>query len=42
MNLAATYGTTYTSGLLTYGGGDSNEIIRRDLIDKLLKKGTEI
>ena len=42
VNLAATYGTTYTSGLLTYGGGDSNEIIRRDLIDKLLKKGTPI
>ena len=42
VNLALTYGTTYTSGLLTYGGGDSNEIIRRDLIDKLLKKGTPI
>ncbi len=42
VNLAATYGTTFTSGLLTYGGGDSNEIIRRDLIDKLLKKGTPI
>ena len=42
VNLALTYGTTYTSGLLTYGGGDSNEIIRRELIDKLLKKGTEI
>ena len=42
VNLALTYGTTYTSGLLTYGGGDSNEIIRRELIDKLLKKGTPI
>lgn len=42
VNLALTYGTTYTSGLLTYGGGDSNEIIRRELIDKLLEKGTEI
>ncbi len=42
VNLALTYGTTYTSGLLTYGGGDSNAIIQRDLIDKLLKKGTPI
>lgn len=42
VNLLATYGSTFTSGLLTYGGGDSNDIIRRDLIDKLLKKGTPI
>lgn len=42
VNLAVTYGTTYTSGLLTYGGGDSNELIQRELIDKLLKKGTPI
>lgn len=42
VNLALTYGTTYTSGLLTYGGGDSNAIIQRELIDRLLKKGEEI
>ena len=42
VNLALTYGTTYTSGLLTYGGGDSNTIIQRELIDRLLKKGEDI
>ncbi|WP_350335478.1 hypothetical protein [Coralliovum pocilloporae] len=42
VNIAKTYGTTYSSGLLSYGGGDSRAIIQRDLIDKLLKKGQEI
>lgn len=42
VNLAATYGTTFSSGLLMFGGGDSQDIIRRKLIDDLLKKGTEI
>ena len=42
VNLAASYGTTFSSGLLMFGGGDSQDIIRRKLIDDLLKKGTEI
>lgn len=42
VNLAATYGTTFSSGLLMFGGGDSQDIIRRKLIDDLLKKGTDI
>ena len=42
VNLARTYGKTYNSGLLTYGGGDSRGILRRELIDKLLKKGIPI
>jgi len=42
VNLAETYGTTYTSGALTFQGGDSRNIQRRKLIDKLLKEGTEI
>ncbi|MEM1160032.1 MAG: hypothetical protein AAGJ28_03795 [Pseudomonadota bacterium] len=41
VNLALTYGTTYTSGGLTYGGGDSNQL-HRDLIDRLLKQGEKI
>jgi len=41
-NLALTYGKTYNSGLQTYGGGDSQGILRRQLIDKLLKKGIPI
>lgn len=42
VNLALTYGTTYTSGALTFGGGDSNSILRKKLIDDLLKKGQDI
>ena len=41
VNLALTYGSTYTSGALTFGGGDSNEL-HRALIEKLLKKGEDI
>ncbi len=42
VNAAKSYGTTYSSGLLSFGGGDSRSIIQRDLIDKLIKKGQEI
>ncbi len=42
VNAAITYGTTYTSGVLTFGGGDSRGIIQRKLIENLLKKGQEI
>lgn len=42
VNLAVTYGTTYSSGALTFGGGDSNSILRKKLIDDLLKKGQDI
>ena len=41
VNLALTYGTAYTSGAITYGGGDSRELHRK-LIDDLLKKGEQI
>jgi hypothetical protein len=42
VNAAKSYGTTYSSGVLSFGGGDSRGIIQRDLIDKLIKKGQEI
>ena len=42
VNLALSYGKTYNSGLLTYGGGDSRAILRRQLIDRLLKQGIPI
>ena len=42
VNLAATYGTGYSSGQLIYGGGDSSGIIGRQLIDQLIKKGRPI
>ena len=41
VNLALTYGSTYTSGALTFGGGDSNQL-HRELIERLLKKGEDI
>ncbi len=42
VNAAITYGSTYSSGLLSFQGGDSNGILRRQLIDKLLEKGIPI
>lgn len=42
VNLAVAYGGSYNSGALTFGGGDSNDIERRKLIDELLKQGEKI
>lgn len=41
VNLAKTYGSLYTGGAMSFGGGDSVPL-QRQLIDKLLKKGEEI
>ena len=41
VNLARTYGSLYTGGALTFGGGDSNDL-NRALIDELLEKGEKI
>ena len=41
VNLVLSYGTTYTSGAMTFGGGDSRQLHRK-LIEELLKKGEEI
>ena len=41
VNLVKTYGSAYTSGAVTFGGGDSNKLHRK-LIDDLLKKGDQI
>jgi len=41
VNLVKTYGGAFTSGAMTFGGGDSNAL-HRQLIDDLLKKGEEI
>lgn len=41
VNLVKTYGTAYTSGAMTFGGGDSRQLHRK-LIDDLLKKGQDI
>ena len=42
VNLALSFGTTFSSGGMTFGGGDSGDIIRKQLIEKLLKKGLPI
>lgn len=42
INLAETYGSSYSSGALVFGGGDSQGLRRRELIDRLLKKGLTI
>ena len=43
VNLSLTYGTSYSSGAVVFNGGDSAvDLQRRELIDRLLKKGLEI
>jgi hypothetical protein len=42
INLVTTFGTTYTSGLLNFGGGDSKGIQEKELIQELLDKGRAI
>jgi len=42
VNLHSTFGTTYSSGLLSFGGGDSQSLLRKKLIEELLEKGTAI
>lgn len=41
INIADSFGTSYSSGELVYGGGDSQDLQRRQLIDELQKKGKE-
>lgn len=42
VNLARTFGTTFFSGALTFGGGDSRGLLERQLIEELLKKKQDI
>ncbi|MGR8919196.1 MAG: type III secretion system chaperone [Gammaproteobacteria bacterium] len=42
VNLANTFGSSYSSGLLSFGGGDSGAIRERELLDELLEKGQAI
>ncbi len=41
INIARTYGQTYSGGATVFGGGDSNGLYQ-DLLEELLKKGEEI
>ena len=42
INLVSSFGTSYSSGLLNFGGGDSRAIQERELIQQLLDKGRAI
>ena len=41
VNLAQSYGTSYSGGALVFGGGDSNRIYR-NLLEELQRKGEDI
>jgi hypothetical protein len=41
VNAARTYGVSYSSGLLMFRGGDSQELEQRRLIDELKKRGRD-
>ncbi|MEM7543132.1 MAG: type III secretion system chaperone [Pseudomonadota bacterium] len=41
-NLAETFGESYSSGLLIFGGGDSADIREKQVIEELLEKGLSI
>jgi len=41
VTVAKTYGTTYTSGAMVFGGGDSNRL-HQDLVEDLLQRGQDI
>ena len=42
VNIKLTYGTSYSSGELVFGSGDSGELLRKKLIEELKKKGQTI
>jgi len=42
VNVALTYGTTYSSGLLNFEGGDSKGILKKNIIEELKRKGQVI
>lgn len=41
INTATSFGTSFSSGELVFGGGDSTELRQRQLIDDLLEKGQQ-
>jgi hypothetical protein len=42
VNLVKTFGSTFTSGAMTFGGGDSRGLIEKKLLEDLQKKGLPI
>lgn len=41
INTAESFGTSFSSGELVFGGGDTNELRQRQLIDDLLERGQQ-
>jgi hypothetical protein len=39
VNIVMTYGETYSSGMFSFGGGDSNELLEKKLLKELMQKG---
>lgn len=39
INIANTFGETYSSGVLSFDGGDSGDLIEKELIEELKKRG---
>jgi len=39
INITTTFGTTFSSGMFTFGGGDSNDILQKELLEELLRQG---
>lgn len=42
VNIVVTYGRSYSSGVLTFGGGDSTDLLQKELLEELMKKGDVI
>lgn len=42
VTLALTAGTSYSSGALSFGGGDSDGILQQEILDALRKNGVEL
>lgn len=42
VTLAHSYGGSYSSGALTFGGGDSRQLLERKVYERILRKGQSI
>lgn len=42
VNIVLSYGSTYSSGVLIFGGGDSGDLRQKKLLEDLIKKGEVI
>lgn len=42
INIVTSFGTTFSSGVFTFGGGDSDAIIQKELLEELIRRGLSI